>query len=159
MKLNPIIKKNIKLFFWYMVMFGVIYSAILTATTWYFSKNLPSLDQLERMEEELNYPARIFDRNTPPNLLRTLTVEKRIYTRFDEIPRELIDALTEIAQARRVTATEVALSWLINFHGDTVVAIPGASKVRHVEQNVGAMRLTLSDAELARIDDLSKQFN
>ena len=66
-------------------------------------------------------------------------------------------ALEEIAQIHGVTASQVALNWLINFHGDTVV-IPGASKIRHAEQNVGAMTFTLSDAELSRIDNLSKQF-
>jgi diketogulonate reductase-like aldo/keto reductase len=45
-----------------------------------------------------------------------------------------------------------------NFHGDTVVVTPGASKVRHTEQNVGAMTFTLTDAELSQIDNLSKQF-
>jgi aryl-alcohol dehydrogenase-like predicted oxidoreductase len=70
----------------------------------------------------------------------------------------LIDALEGIAQSHGVTASQVAINWLINFHGDTVVVIPGASKVRHAEQNVGAMTFALSDAELSRIDELSKQF-
>ena len=61
-------------------------------------------------------------------------------------------------KAHDVSATQVALNWLINFHGDTVVAIPGATKVRHAEQNVGAMTFTLCNAELSQIDDLSKQF-
>jgi aryl-alcohol dehydrogenase-like predicted oxidoreductase len=75
-----------------------------------------------------------------------------------ESSRELIAALEEIAQTHGVTASQVAINWLINFHGDTVVVIPGASKVRHAEQNVGAMNFTLSEAELARIDKLSQQF-
>jgi aryl-alcohol dehydrogenase-like predicted oxidoreductase len=85
--------------------------------------------------------------------LRRLQLRRRI-----ESSRELINALENIARTHGVTVSQVALNWLINFHGDTVVAIPGASKVRHAEQNVGAMTFTLSDAELARIDNLSKQF-
>jgi aryl-alcohol dehydrogenase-like predicted oxidoreductase len=85
--------------------------------------------------------------------LRRLQLRRRI-----ESSHELINALEEIAQMHGVTASQVALNWLINFHGDTVVAIPGASKARHAEQNVGAMTFTLSDAELSRIDNLSKQF-
>ena len=72
--------------------------------------------------------------------------------------RELIKALENIAQTHGVTASQVAINWLIHFHGDTVVVIPGASKVRHAEQNVGAMTFTLSNAELDRIDNLSSQF-
>jgi len=72
--------------------------------------------------------------------------------------RPLIDELEKIAKAHGATPSQVALSWLITFHGDAVVAIPGATKVRHVEENVGAMRLMLSQAELARIDELSRPF-
>lgn len=70
--------------------------------------------------------------------------------------RPLIDELAKIAQAHGATSSQVALSWLVSFHGDTVVAIPGATKAKHVEENVGAMRLTLSKLELDRLDELSR---
>ncbi|MBL8919168.1 MAG: aldo/keto reductase [Myxococcaceae bacterium] len=70
--------------------------------------------------------------------------------------RPLIDELAKIAQAHGATSSQVALSWLVQFHGDTVVAIPGATKTKHVEENVGAMRLTLSKPELERLDELSR---
>jgi aryl-alcohol dehydrogenase-like predicted oxidoreductase len=72
--------------------------------------------------------------------------------------RPLIDELEAIAKAHGATPSQVALSWLVTFHGDTVVAIPGATKVKHVEENVGAMRLTLSKLELDRLDELSRRF-
>jgi aryl-alcohol dehydrogenase-like predicted oxidoreductase len=94
-----------------------------------------------------------------PELLNSRPFLRRLQLRRKiESSRELVNALEDIAQTHGVTVTQVALNWLINFHGDTVVVIPGASKVRHAEQNVGAMTFTLSDAELARIDNLSKQF-
>ncbi len=94
-----------------------------------------------------------------PNLLNSRPFLRRLQLRRKlESSQALISALEEIAQTHSVTASQVAINWLINFHGDTVVVIPGASKVRHAEQNVGAMSFTLSDAELARIDNLSKQF-
>lgn len=70
--------------------------------------------------------------------------------------RPLIDELGKIAQAHGATSSQVALSWLVSFHGDTVVAIPGATKAKHVEENVGAMRLALSKTELDRLDELSR---
>ena len=70
--------------------------------------------------------------------------------------RPLVEELKKIAAAHGVTATQVALAWLVTFHGDTVVAIPGASRRRHVEENVGAMKLSLSQLELRRIDALSR---
>ena len=94
-----------------------------------------------------------------PELLNSRPFLRRVQLRRKLASSQaLINALEEIAQAHGVTASQVAINWLINFHGETVVVIPGASKMRHAEQNVGAMTFTLSDAELARIDQLSQQF-
>ena len=86
------------------------------------------------------------------------TVRRYLLGRQIESSRDLVNVLENIADAHGVTPTEVALSWLINFHGDAVVAIPGASKIRHAQQNIGAMSLTLSKTELEKIDRLSEQF-
>ena len=68
----------------------------------------------------------------------------------------LIETLERIALAHNASVTQVALSWLIHAHGDTVVAIPGASSVAQVEQNAGALRLQLSAAEQNEIDERSR---
>jgi aryl-alcohol dehydrogenase-like predicted oxidoreductase len=75
-----------------------------------------------------------------------------------EQSRPLIDALAEIARAHGATAGQVALAWLWQFHGDTVVVIPGASRQEQTEENRGALELELSPAELERVDRLSRQF-
>lgn len=72
--------------------------------------------------------------------------------------RPLVDALEEIAVRYNIAAGQVALNWLVNFHGDIVVAIPGATKVSQVEQSAGAMKFILSQDELDRLDQLSKVF-
>jgi aryl-alcohol dehydrogenase-like predicted oxidoreductase len=72
--------------------------------------------------------------------------------------RPLVDGLRAIAQAHGATATEVSLAWLLQFHGEQVVAIPGATKLDHVKGIVGAMALKLSAAELQRLDELSRPF-
>ncbi|MHA1785875.1 MAG: aldo/keto reductase [Candidatus Helarchaeota archaeon] len=73
--------------------------------------------------------------------------------------KSLMNAIEEISTIHEVTPTQVALNWLINFHGDTVLAIPGASKIHHVEQNVGAMYFELSKDEMNTIDELSRLYN
>jgi len=75
-----------------------------------------------------------------------------------ERTRTLVNELKKIATAYGVTASQVALNWLMTFHGDTVVVIPGATKRRHAEENVGAMGFKLTQDELRRIDELSRQF-
>ena len=72
--------------------------------------------------------------------------------------RPLIDTLGEIAQVHNATTAQISLNWLIDFHDDSVVAIPGASKASQMEQNIGAMRVKLSKDEMSRIDELTKQF-
>lgn len=71
---------------------------------------------------------------------------------------ELVAALLEIAAKHNITAAQVALNWVCNFHGDTIIAIPGASSARQVAVNAAALSFSLSDAELARLDVLSAKF-
>jgi aryl-alcohol dehydrogenase-like predicted oxidoreductase len=65
----------------------------------------------------------------------------------------LIDALGEIGTKHAATNAQVALAWLIR--KPNVVAIPGASSVRQLEDNVAAADLDLSDEEVARLSSLA----
>jgi aryl-alcohol dehydrogenase-like predicted oxidoreductase len=68
----------------------------------------------------------------------------------------LIDELKRIALVHDATPSQVALSWLLQFHGSTVVAIPGAYTSEQARENAGAMKLELSREELERIHEVSK---
>lgn len=70
----------------------------------------------------------------------------------------VIDALQTIAEKHDVTPSQVALNWLVNSNGETVVAIPGASKAYQVEQNAGAMKFNLSKEEMNQLDEHSRVF-
>jgi aryl-alcohol dehydrogenase-like predicted oxidoreductase len=69
--------------------------------------------------------------------------------------KPLINSLSKLAEKYAVTPGQVALNWLIYYHGDTVVAIPGASKVRHARENIGAMTFQLSRDELELLNEAS----
>jgi aryl-alcohol dehydrogenase-like predicted oxidoreductase len=75
-----------------------------------------------------------------------------------EKSRPVILLLKELANKYNVTTSQVALNWLIHFNGDTVVAIPGATKEIHVKENCGAMSFRLSDEDMARLDNVSQVF-
>jgi len=75
-----------------------------------------------------------------------------------EKSRPLVEEVKKIAAAHGVTPSQVALAWLIQFSGDTVVAIPGATKVKHAEENVSALELRLTAAELRALDEHSRAF-
>ena len=81
---------------------------------------------------------------------------RRSMRRQIESSRPLVEALEEIATRYEATAVQVALNWLIHFHGQTIVAIPGASKVTQAEQAAGAMAFKLTAEELAWLDELSR---
>ena len=65
----------------------------------------------------------------------------------------LVDALREIASKHGATAAQVALAWLIR--KPNVVAIPGASSVRQVEENVAAADIDLTEDEAERLGSLA----
>ena len=71
---------------------------------------------------------------------------------------QVVAELTEIAEKYQVTPAQVALNWLINFHGETVLAIPGASKVYQAEESAGAMQFRLAEEELEKLDELTRKF-
>ena len=75
-----------------------------------------------------------------------------------EASRPLVAALEEIALKYQATAAQVALNWVIWFNGEIVVTIPGATKTQQAADNAAAMRFRLSEAELARLDELSQNF-
>ena len=93
-----------------------------------------------------------------PEMIKKLPFMRRMtFGRQIEKTRPLIKALEEIAAAHNCTPSEVALSWEVNFHGETIVAIPGATKLEHVRQNVGALTLKLTAEEMARLDEESRK--
>jgi pyridoxine 4-dehydrogenase len=59
--------------------------------------------------------------------------------------------LAEIARARDATPGQVALAWLLA-RSPAMLPIPGTSSLEHLEENVRAAELWLSDDELRQID-------
>jgi len=72
-----------------------------------------------------------------------------------EKSRPLIALLRELAEKYQVTVSQVALNWMINFHGETVFVIPGATREAHACDNPGAMNFRISDEDVLMIDRMS----
>ncbi len=56
------------------------------------------------------------------------------------------EVLGRIAQARRASATQIALAWLL-WRSPIMLPIPGTSSIEHLEQNVAAASLRLTKEE------------
>ena len=64
--------------------------------------------------------------------------------------RALAAALETIAAEKKVTPSQLALAWVLA-QGDDVVTIPGTRSSTRLEENAGAMAVTLTPADLAAI--------
>lgn len=94
-----------------------------------------------------------------PDLIRTRPImRRRVLGRMMKRSLPVMNVLEEIAIQRCVTPSQAALNWLINFNGEAVVAIPGATRAQHVEESAGAMTFALSPEETERLDLVSRQF-
>jgi len=65
--------------------------------------------------------------------------------------RKANEVVEKIAAARNVSTLVISLAWLLR-RSPFIVAIPGTSSVKHVEENVAAASFKLSDAEFAEMN-------
>jgi pyridoxine 4-dehydrogenase len=61
------------------------------------------------------------------------------------------DAIDRVAQRRGLTPTQVGLAWLLH-HSPVMLPIPGTSKVRHLEENVAAAEVELTDEDIRELE-------
>jgi len=66
---------------------------------------------------------------------------------------KLVGHLRDLAQRKGVTASQLALAWVLA-QGDDLVPIPGTKRVKYLEENVGALNVRLSADELHHLDEL-----
>ena len=65
----------------------------------------------------------------------------------------LLDA---IASKHRATPSQIALAWVLK-RSPAMLPIPGTSKVKHLEENVAAVNIELSQEEFAALDAAGKE--
>jgi aryl-alcohol dehydrogenase-like predicted oxidoreductase len=65
---------------------------------------------------------------------------------------ELVDRITEIADEKGVTPSQLALAWVLH-QGKDVVPIPGTKRRKYLEENVKAADVELTEDDLRRIDE------
>lgn len=68
----------------------------------------------------------------------------------------LVDQVKAIAQEKGVTPAQLALAWLLA-QGDDIVPIPGTKRRQYLDENVAAVEIALSSADLERLDAVAPQ--
>tara|TARA_R110001599_G_C12257832_1_gene660202 strand:+ start:2089 stop:3045 length:957 start_codon:yes stop_codon:yes gene_type:complete len=65
---------------------------------------------------------------------------------------DLAEHIIELAAAKQVTPAQVALGWVLS-RAENIAAIPGTTRVQHLQNNAGALELNFSAEELAALDN------
>ena len=64
---------------------------------------------------------------------------------------QLVARIEQLAAEKRCTPAQLALSWVLA-QGEDIVPIPGTKRRTYLDQNLGALELSLTPAELRQID-------
>jgi len=85
--------------------------------------------------------------------LRSASNEQR--GRTSEESLSVARAVDAVADEIGVSSAQVATAW-VKSHGNRYIPIVGARKVSQIRDSLGAARVALSDAQLQRLDELSR---
>jgi aryl-alcohol dehydrogenase-like predicted oxidoreductase len=66
---------------------------------------------------------------------------------------KLVEKVGEIAKEKGVTASQLALAWVLA-QGQDIVPIPGTKRRKYLEQNAEAAGIILSQEDLAALEDI-----
>ena len=64
---------------------------------------------------------------------------------------ELVEALKTLAQEKAVSASQLAIAWIIS---KGIVPIPGTKRRKYLEQNIAAAAIQLNEKDLAKLESI-----
>ncbi len=91
-----------------------------------------------------------FDSSDFRNRLPRFTPEAR------KANQALVHLLHEIAKRKRTTPAQVALAWLLA-QKPWIVPIPGTTKLKRLEENIGAAAIELTSGDLGEIESAASK--
>src|SRR5437016_5686435 len=86
-----------------------------------------------------------FDSTDLRNTLPRFTPEAR------KVNQALVDLLGEIAKRKKATPAQIALAWLLA-QKSWIVPIPGTTKLKRLDENIGAVAVELTPDDLREVD-------
>lgn len=66
---------------------------------------------------------------------------------------KVMEKLQSVGKKFNASAQQVALSWLLH-HADNIFLIAGTSKVKHLEENVKAAEIALSEEDITLLNQI-----
>jgi aryl-alcohol dehydrogenase-like predicted oxidoreductase len=93
-----------------------------------------------------------FDSSDLRNTLPRFTPEAR------KANQALVHLLGEIAKRKKATPAQIALAWLLA-QKSWIVPIPGTTKLKRLEENIGAAAIELTSHDLREIESAASKIN
>src|SRR5205809_1171194 len=93
-----------------------------------------------------------FDKTDFRNRLPRFTPQAR------KANQALIDLLHEMAKRKKATPAQIALAWLLA-QKQWIVPIPGTTKLKRLEENIGAAEIALTSDDLQEIEDAASEID
>ncbi|HEV8428869.1 MAG TPA: aldo/keto reductase [Pyrinomonadaceae bacterium] len=93
-----------------------------------------------------------FDKSDFRNTVPRFTADAR------KANQAVVDLLREIATRKKATPAQIALAWLLA-QRPWIVPIPGTRKRERLDENLGAVDIELTAADLREIDDAASKIN
>lgn len=94
-----------------------------------------------------------------PELLKNISLFRKLQSNLTvkTIKRTmpLYEELKRLSLMYGMTISQIALNWLITGQGETVLAIPGASKIKQAQDNVATLDFELSRGDIERLNKVS----
>jgi aryl-alcohol dehydrogenase-like predicted oxidoreductase len=81
----------------------------------------------------------------------------RYQQEFADNNAKLVKGFAEIAAGKNCSPAQLALAWVLA-QGEDIIPIPGTKKRKYLEENAGAIDVTLSIADLSEIDELVARY-
>ena len=69
---------------------------------------------------------------------------------------EISGVVDDVVASYDVTRHQVAIAWLLEY-SDVTLPIPGASNIKHLEENVAATSISLSEEDLTRLTEVGER--
>ena len=91
-----------------------------------------------------------FDKSDFRNIVPRFTPENR------KANQSMVDSVSQIAAAKKVTPAQIALAWILA-QKPWIVPIPGTTKLHRLEENIGAAVVELTSADLRQIESATSK--
>jgi aryl-alcohol dehydrogenase-like predicted oxidoreductase len=91
-----------------------------------------------------------FDKSDFRNIVPRFTPENR------KANQAMVDMVEKFAQQKKVTPAQIALAWLLA-QKPWIVPIPGTTKLHRLEENIGAVNVTLTPEEVRELESAASK--